>query len=64
MTNPPLRGLEMRREFHNLTQADMAKVIEATQSQYQKFEKGTVRLDIHRAAKLAKRLSCTIDELL
>jgi DNA-binding XRE family transcriptional regulator len=64
MTSPPLQGLAMRREFHNLTQTDMAKVIEATQSQYQKFEKGTVRLDVYRAAKLAKRLSCSIDELL
>lgn len=64
MTNPPLRGLEMRREFHNLTQADMAKVIEVTQGHYNKLEKGTVRLDVHRAAKLAKRLGCSIEQLL
>jgi transcriptional regulator with XRE-family HTH domain len=64
MTNPPLTGLVMRREFHNLTQADMARIVGCTQSQYQKFEKGTVRLDVHRAAKLAKRLSCHIEDLL
>lgn len=64
MTNPPLRGLEMRREFHNLKQGEMGKLIGVSQSQFQKFEKGTVRLDIYRAAKLAKRLNCAIDDLL
>lgn len=64
MTNPPLRGLEMRREFHNLTQADLGKEIGATQGHYNKLEKGTVRLDVHRAAQLAKRLGCTIEQLL
>ena len=64
MTNPPLLGLTMRREFQNLTQTAMAEVIDVTQSQYQKMEKGTTRLDIYRAAKLAKRLGCAIEELL
>ena len=64
MTNPPLRGLEMRREFYNLTQAELAKVIGCSQSQINKFESGTVRLDVHRAQLLAKRLDCTIEELL
>lgn len=64
MTSPPLKGLASRREFHSLTQADMAKVIDCSQSQYQKFEAGKVRLDIYRAAKLAKRLNCSIEELL
>jgi DNA-binding XRE family transcriptional regulator len=64
MTSPPLRGLEMRREFHNLTQADAAKLIDVTQGHYNKIEKGTVRLDVHRAAKLARRLGCSIDQLL
>jgi DNA-binding XRE family transcriptional regulator len=64
MINTPLTGLEMRREFHNLTQAEMGRVIGVAQSQYHKMEKGIVRLDIHRAAKLAKRLHCRIDDLL
>lgn len=64
MTSPPLRGLQCRREFQNLTQADLAAEIGVTASQFSKFEKGLVRLDVYRAAKLARRLDCTIDELL
>lgn len=64
MTSPPLKGLKQRREFQGFTQADMAPVIGATQSQFNKFENGTVRLDVHRAAKLAKHLGCFIDDLL
>jgi transcriptional regulator with XRE-family HTH domain len=64
VTNPPLLGLTMRREFHCLTQAQMAEVANMTQSQYQKFEKGAVRLDIYRAKLFATRLDCTIDDLL
>lgn len=54
----------MRREFHNLTQAQMATVANVSQSQYQKFEKGGVRLDVHRAKLFAIRLNCSIDDLL
>jgi transcriptional regulator with XRE-family HTH domain len=64
MASPPLLGLEMRREFHNLTQAQMATVANVSQSQYQKFEKGGVRLDVHRAKLFAIRLNCSIDDLL
>jgi transcriptional regulator with XRE-family HTH domain len=64
MTSPPLKGLASRREFRGLTQEDMAVVAGCSQSQYHKFEKGLVRLDVHRAAKLARRLGCSIDELL
>jgi transcriptional regulator with XRE-family HTH domain len=64
MTNPKLAGLQCRREFQDLTQADLAELIGVTASQFSKFEKGLVRLDVYRAAKLARRLGCTIDELL
>lgn len=62
--NPPLNGLASRREFLGITQADMARVIGVAQGHYHKIEAGDVRLDVHRAAKLAKRLGCSIDELL
>lgn len=64
MTTPKLIGLAQRREFHNLTQGDLGAVIGVSQSQMNKFEKGLVRLDVHRALKLAKRLGCSIEDLL
>jgi transcriptional regulator with XRE-family HTH domain len=63
MINPPLIGLQNRREFRNLTQAALADGI-CSQSQLNKFEKGAVRLDVHRAKRIAERLGCSIDELL
>lgn len=63
MTSPPLRGLQSRREFRNMTQAALADGI-CSQSQLNKFEKGAVRLDVYRAKLIAERLDCTIDELL
>jgi DNA-binding XRE family transcriptional regulator len=64
MSNPPLKGLKLRREQSDFTQSDLGKAIEATQSQYHKFETGAVRLDVYRAAVLAKKLGCRIDDLL
>jgi transcriptional regulator with XRE-family HTH domain len=64
MTSPPLAGLKALRERYGIHQADIASMIDVTQSHYCKLEAGTVRLDIYRAARLAKRLQCTIDELL
>lgn len=61
---PKLIGLEQRREFHCLTQQNMADLIGCTQSQYAKFESGKIRLDVHRAAILADRLGCHVEELL
>lgn len=62
--NPPLDGLRERRMFRGITQADMADTIGVNQSHYRQFEAGGVRLDVHRALLLAKRLGCTIEELL
>jgi transcriptional regulator with XRE-family HTH domain len=64
MTSPPLKGLELRRKQSDFTQADLGEAIDATQSQYLKFETGKVRLDVYRAEKLAKKLGCRIDDLL
>lgn len=64
MTSPKLAGLIARREFRNMPQHELAKVIDVTQSQLHKFEQGQVRLDVYRASKLARALDCTIDELL
>jgi transcriptional regulator with XRE-family HTH domain len=64
MTTPPLHGLQCRRDFRGLTQKQMGEVIDASQSQYAKFESGAVRLDVHRAAKLAHFLDCRIEDLL
>jgi DNA-binding XRE family transcriptional regulator len=64
MTSPPLNGLKMRRETSDFTQAEIAKSIDVTQSHYRKLESGAVRLDVYRAALLAKKLGCRIDDLL
>jgi DNA-binding XRE family transcriptional regulator len=64
MTNPPLVGLQCRREKQGLTTYDLAPAIGVTQSHFSKIERGCAPLTIHRAAKLAKRLGCRIEELL
>lgn len=64
MTSPPLNGLVHRREFAKLTQRQLSEVVGVSQSQYNKFEKGLVRLDVHRADKLARHLDCKIEDLL
>lgn len=61
---PPLRGLRERRIFRGITQQEMADILEVNQSHYRQFESGGVRLDVHRALKLAQKLECTIEELL
>ena len=60
----PLLGLREKRIFRNITQGDMGKVIDVTQSHYRQFEEGIIRLDVQRARKLADALECSIDELL
>lgn len=64
MTSPPLKGLKLRRQQSPFTQTDLAQAIGVTQSHYFKFERGEVRLDVYRAAKLAKMLGCGIEDLL
>lgn len=64
MTHTPLNGLKARREFAKLSTTDLAPVVDVTQSHYVKIENGKVRLDVHRAYLLARRLGCTIEELL
>jgi transcriptional regulator with XRE-family HTH domain len=62
--SPPLGGLRERRLFRNFTQQEMADEIDVNQSHYRQMETGGVRLDVHRAKKLAEKLDCSIDELL
>jgi transcriptional regulator with XRE-family HTH domain len=62
--SPPLLGLRERRLFRHLTQQELAEEIDVNQSHYRQMETGGVRLDVHRAKKLAEKLDCSIDELL
>lgn len=62
--SPPLAGLRERRIFHCMTQTEMADEIGVNQSHYRQIENGGVRLDVHRARKLADKLGCTIEQLL
>lgn len=61
---PPLLGLRERRVFRRISQVEMASILGCGQSHYRMFETGQVRLDLHRAKKLADRLECTLDDLL
>lgn len=61
---PVLYGLRERRIFRRLTQQELADVIGVNQSHYRQMESGGVRLDVHRAAKLAEKLGCHIEELI
>lgn len=62
--NPPLNGLREKRLFRQIIQQELADLIGVSQSHYRQIETGGVRLDIHRAAKLAKHLECHVEELL
>lgn len=62
--SPPLLGLRERRLFRSITQQELADEIGVNQSHYRQMETGGVRLDVHRAKKLALKLDCSIDELL
>ena len=64
MTHTPLKGLKLRREQSDYAQHELGAAIGVTQSQYHKFEAGIVRLDVHRAAMLAKMLGCHVEDLL
>jgi transcriptional regulator with XRE-family HTH domain len=62
--SPPLTGLRERRVFRGLNQKQAGEIIGVGQSHYRQIENGDVRLDIHRAKKLADAFNCTIEELL
>lgn len=62
MTHTPLKGLKALRG--DAPQHAIAGLIGVTQSAYHKFETGAVRLDLHRAARLAKHFGVSIDALL
>lgn len=55
---PRLRDL---REDRDLTQEDIAKILETEQSYYSKYEKGTRPIPFDRVIKLAKFYNVSID---
>jgi len=52
------------REEHDLTQAKLANALGLTQSNVSAMERGDRGVTVHQAAKLAKILQVTVDELL
>ena len=60
----PLQGLRERRIFRNITQQELADAIGVSQSHYRQIEIGGVRLDVHRARVLARKLDCMIEDLI
>lgn len=58
---PRLRDL---REDHDLTLADVAKLLKTTQQQYFKYQKGLQEIPVHQLIKLSKLYKVSIDYIL
>lgn len=52
------------REDHDLSQADIAKILETTRQQVSKWETGTQMMGIDKYIKLAKYYNVSVDYLL
>ena len=51
------------RTKRNLTQEQLADKIGKTQANVSRYENGERKLDLETAAKIAKALGCTVDDL-
>lgn len=58
-----LRKLRELREQHNLSQADVAKVLHCSQVTYSMYELGCRKLPVERLVQLAKFYHVTLDTL-
>ena len=58
---PRLKDL---REDHDLSQADVAKILETTRQQVSKWETGTQMMGVDKYIKLAKYYNVSVDYLL
>ncbi|MBQ7309480.1 MAG: helix-turn-helix transcriptional regulator [Clostridia bacterium] len=52
------------REDHDLSQADIAKILETTRQQVSKWETGTQMMGVDKYIKLAKYYNVSVDYLL
>ncbi len=52
------------REDHDLSQADVAKILETTRQQVSKWETGTQMMGVDKYIKLAKYYNVSVDYLL
>lgn len=55
---PRLRDL---REDRDLTQADVAKILDTTQTQYSRWERGAQEIPMHHAIKLSQFYKVSMD---
>ena len=60
MYYPRLKDL---REDRDLGQADIAKLLETSQTQYSRWERGAFEIPLHHAITLARFYGVTLDEL-
>lgn len=56
--------LKDMREDHEYEQKDIAKVLETTQQQYSKYERGERQIPIHQLIRLCKLYNVTADYLI
>ena len=57
------KRLRDTREDHDLTQKQVAEILETTQQVYSEYEKGIREIPLHRIILLAKHYNCSIDYL-
>lgn len=59
----PYQRLRDLREDHDLTQADIAKILQTTQEQVSKYEIGKQMMGVDKYIKLAKYYNVSLDYL-
>ena len=59
----PYQRLRDMREDHDLSQADIAKVLQTTQEQISKYETGKQMMGVDKYIKLAKFYNVSLDYL-
>lgn len=59
----PYQRLRDLREDHDLTQADIAKILQTTQEQVSKYEIGKQMMGVDKYIKLAKFYNVSLDYL-
>ena len=57
------RRLRDMREDHDLTQSDVAKILDTAREQYNKYELGQQEIPFHHVITLAKHYKVSIDFL-
>ena len=61
MYNYHLFRLKQLREDHDMTQQEVADILNTTQKQYSRWERGEYEIPLHTVVRLAKLYNVSID---